>query len=177
MIDKSLVQIIRAQFALDWNGIHGARHWARVRENGLRLAEVTGANQKVIELFAFLHDSRRLNDGYDPEHGMRAAVFAEKLSGSAFDLSPGELELLTVACRGHSDGFTEGDTTVLSCWDADRLDLGRVGIRPHPDRLCTEAARDAQLLKWAYARSLKMTTTSNNPLHLTAGGRRGVGGT
>lgn len=28
----------------------------------------------------------------------------------------------------HSDGYTEGDITVQVCWDADRLDLGRVGI-------------------------------------------------
>ena len=155
MIDKALIKIIRAQFALEWNGIHGAPHWARVRENGLRLAEVTGANQRVIELFAFLHDSRRLNDGYDPEHGARGAMFARSLAGSAFDVSPGELKLLTEACRGHSDGLTDGDVTVLTCWDADRLDLGRVGIRPQPDRLCTEAARDAQVINWAYTGSLK----------------------
>lgn len=53
------------------------------------------------------------------------------------------------------EGQTLGDATVLTCWDADRLDLGRVGIRPHPHRLCTEAARDPVLLEWAYQRSVK----------------------
>ena len=155
MIDQKFVRIVRSQFALEWSGIHGAPHWARVRENGLRLAEVTGAKPRVIELFAFLHDSRRLNDGHDPEHGSRAALFAATLAGSAFELEAADLALLITACRSHSDGLTVGDITVLTCWDADRLDLGRVGIKPHPDRLCTEAARDPAVLEWAYQRSLK----------------------
>lgn len=155
MIGPALARIIRDQFALEWSGIHGASHWARVRENGLRLAELTGARPRVVELFAFLHDSRRMNDGHDPEHGARAALFAQSLAGSAFELAAPDLELLVVACRGHSDGLSQGDITVLTCWDADRLDLGRVGIRPHPDRLCTEAARDPVILEWAYRRSIR----------------------
>jgi uncharacterized protein len=38
------------------------------------------------------------------------------------------------------------------CWDADRLDLGRVGIIPKPDRLCTNAARD--ILEWSHERAI-----------------------
>lgn len=155
MIDQTLIRTIRGQFALDLRGIHGVPHWSRVRDNGLRLAELTGAKPRVVELFAFLHDSRRLNDGHDPEHGLRAGTFARSLVGSAFELAPAELDLLVTACQGHSDGLTMGDLTVLTCWDADRLDLGRVGIRPHPDRLCTEAARDSRLLEWAYQRSVR----------------------
>ena len=156
MTDQKLVQIIRGQFALEWtDGIHGEPHWSRVHENGLRLAELTGAKANVVELFAFLHDSRRLNDGYDPEHGLRAAEFARSLAGSAFELEPLDLELLVTACRDHSDGRKVGDLTVLTCWDADRLDLGRVGIRPRPDRLCTDAAREPGILEWAYQRSLR----------------------
>jgi len=155
MIDRELVRVLRDQFALEWNGIHGAPHWARVRENGLRLAERTKANPKVVELFAFLHDSKRLNGGRDPEHGARAARFARTLAGSAFELEAADLDLLVAACREHSDGLTAGDITVLTCWDADRLDLGRVGIKPHPDRLCTEAARDPVVLEWAHRRSLQ----------------------
>lgn len=156
MIDANLVHVIRDQFRLKWNGIHGAPHWTRVRENGLRLAESTGAKPRVIELFAFLHDSRRRTDGHDPEHGLRAAEFAAQLAGSAFHLEPTDLELLLVACRGHSDGLTTGEITVLTCWDADRLDLGRVGIKPQPLRLCTRAARDPAILEWAYKRSVRV---------------------
>ena len=87
MISKELIEELRSQFALDWGGIHGAPHWSRVRVNGLILAKQTGANICVVELFAFLHDSRRFNDDYDPEHGARAACFVESLRGKFFDLS------------------------------------------------------------------------------------------
>lgn len=66
------------------------------------------------------------------------------------------LEWLTLACCGHSEGLTAGaDVTVLTCWDADRLDLGRVGKRPDPRRLCTDAARGVEIISWAYARSIR----------------------
>jgi uncharacterized protein len=155
VIRRELIQIIRKQFALNWKGLHGAPHWARVRENGLRLAETTGAKTEVVELFAFLHDSRRLNDDSDYEHGKRAAMFAHALAGSEFELAPSDLEDLLTACRGHSDGLRQGNITVLTCWDADRLDLGRVGIKPHPNYLCTDAARDPAMLEWAYKRSIR----------------------
>jgi len=157
VIRRELIHIIRKQFALNWEGLHGAPHWARVRVNGLRLAETTGANTEVVELFAFLHDSRRQNDDSDYEHGKRAAMFAQTLAGSVFELGPSDLEDLLTACRGHSDGLRQGTITVLTCWDADRLDLGRVGIKPHPNRLCTVAARDPAMIEWAYKRSLRLT--------------------
>jgi uncharacterized protein len=153
--DHDLLQLIRTQFALDWDGIHGPRHWARVLDNGVRLAETTGANRRIIELFAILHDSRRLSEGDDPDHGQRAALYARTLAGTAFLLDPAGLELLTHACHSHSDGLLQGDITVLTCWDADRLDLGRVGIKPRAEFLCTAAARDPALLEWAYQRSIR----------------------
>ena len=55
----------------------------------------------------------------------------------------------------HTFGGREAHLTVQTCWDADRLDLGRVGNRPDPKRLCTDAARDPALLREAYARSLQ----------------------
>jgi uncharacterized protein len=44
--------------------------------------------------------------------------------------------------------------TIQTCWDADRLDLGRVGITPHPSRLCTEAARRPEMIRWADGRAI-----------------------
>ena len=155
-ISSQLIQLLREQFALNWGGIHGAPHWARVRENALRLSESTGANIKVVEAFAFLHDSQRQSDYQDPEHGWRAAEFARKLPASLLDLTESELVLLTAACEGHSDGLMKADVTVCTCWDADRLDLGRVGIIPDPARMCTEPARDSAVIRWAYARSTRV---------------------
>jgi uncharacterized protein len=153
-ITQELIRVLRAEFLLDWHGVHGASHWARVRENGLRLARSTGANPHVVEIFAFLHDVKRENDYSDPWHGSRAAKFSESLRGELIFLDDDEFNLLEIACSSHSDGLVDGDVTVLTCWDADRLDLGRVGIRPAPERLCTAAARNLKFIEWAYTRSL-----------------------
>lgn len=152
-ISRALIRHLRQQFRLDWHGIHGVRHWARVRANGLRLCPLTGANPRAVEAFAFLHDSQRANDDHDPEHGPRAAGFVRGLPAALLDLTPAERELVAIACEGHSEGWLTGEVSVITCWDADRLDLGRVGIRADPARLCTAAARDAAMIEWAYRRS------------------------
>jgi len=153
MISEDLIAVIEQGFALHLDGIHGKAHWARVRSNGLRLAEQTGANRDVIELFALLHDSKRMNNGHDPQHGARAARLAANLRGSFLELPDSEFELLRFACEYHTDGLTEAELTVQTCWDADRLDLGRIGIRPVPRRLCTPAAKEAATIEWAFAQS------------------------
>ena len=155
IVTPELLDALRRGFALDWRGIHGVRHWGRVRANGLQLAAAMGANPRVVELFAVLHDSCRRNDGYDPAHGRRAAARLPEMQGRYFDLDARELALLHDACAGHSDGGIDADVTVQVCWDADRLDLGRVGIRPSPERLCTPAARDPAVIARAYRRSVR----------------------
>jgi uncharacterized protein len=153
IITTDLVDHIRAQFQLDWGGIHGAGHWARVRVNGLRLARETGADTRIVELFAFLHDARRQSEGGDPEHGSRAARWVRTLNGSFFELQPRDLRLLEAACRDHSLGYRQANVTIQTCWDADRLDLGRIGIRPDPEYLCTRPARELEVIEWAFQRS------------------------
>ena len=155
MISEELIRTILKEYALPWSGIHGIAHWARVLENSMRLAEFTGAKVEVVQLFAIFHDARRVNEGWDTGHGRRGADFAASLRGSAFDLSAKEFDLLYTACVYHTDGLTDGDITVQTCWDADRLDLGRVGIRPRSHYLCTEVAKDPQILRWADERSQK----------------------
>ena len=113
---------------MDHNGFHGCAHWMRVLHNGRLLTETENANLKVVELFCLLHDTQRQNEDRDPEHGPRAADYARAIRGTTFDLKDDEMELLDEALRYHSDGYVEADITVQVCWDADRLDLGRVGI-------------------------------------------------
>ena len=127
-------------YALLWNGTHGVGHWARVLENGIRLAKETKANIEVVQFFAIFHDSCRVNECTDPDHGERGGNLALAFRDEWFVLSDGEWDLLYEACAGHTDGETEADITIQTCWDADRLDLGRVGIiLPH--KLCTPAPR------------------------------------
>jgi len=139
---------------LGHDGFHGKDHWLRVLENGRELATATGANLRVVELFAVLHDSQRRNEHHDPDHGRRAADYARSLQGVWFELTDEELAWLVEACRYHSDGLIEADLTVQACWDADRLDLGRVGTRPDPRFLCTNHGRRPEVIEAAYERSL-----------------------
>jgi uncharacterized protein len=147
-----LVHAILEDYALPWHGTHGLGHWARVLENGLRLAEVTGAKVEVVQLFAIFHDARRVNEGVDDGHGQRGADLAAELR-HLFKLPDADFELLYEACAAHTDGLTEADVTIQTCWDADRLDRGRVGIVPAPMKLCTPAAKTWEMIQWADGRA------------------------
>lgn len=150
---RPIVQTILAEYALPVAGLHGVTHWARVLENGRRLAEVTGADLTVVSLFAVFHDSRRVTESYDRGHGQRGADFAARLRGDLFEVEDDLFNLLYRACAGHTDELTHPDVTIQTCWDSDRLDLGRVGIPPHPSKLCTDAAKTKEILTWADGRS------------------------
>jgi hypothetical protein len=85
----------------------------------------------------------RFNDKHDPLHGPREAELARELHGEAFDLDEERMRLLEFACEEHTNGGVSSDPTVGICWDSDRLNLWRVGIRPDLRWLSTEAARRA----------------------------------
>ena len=135
-----LVKEILSQFKINKRGAHGPSHWARVKHHGLMIGEQVGADLEVIKLFAFLHDSQRMSEYRDPEHGFRAAQYAKSLNGKFFDLKTDQMDLLTIAMEGHSDGDLHLNPTIQTCWDADRLDLGRVGIKPSDEFLSATAA-------------------------------------
>jgi uncharacterized protein len=146
------IQAVRPVFRLNWNdGIHAVAHWSRVWHHGRHIAQAMEINDDILAWFAFLHDSQRHNDHIDPQHGRRAADFAVQLraDGILTELDHREFEWLCEAMRLHSDGHTTGEPAVCACWDADRLDLGRVGIEPDPSRLCTDPARDPQVIRVA----------------------------
>ena len=154
MLAPDLIRTIRQQYQLPWHGVHGVVHWARVLENGLRLSSTTCARQNVIWLFAVFHDSRRQNEDQDPQHGHRAAEFARSLRDTAFQISDEDFALLYTACEHHTTGRSHADVTVQTCWDADRLDLGRVRIKPDARYLCTAEAANPEMIAWAYERSI-----------------------
>ena len=153
MISPPLIEAILGQYWLALHGIHGPTHWGRVLENGRRLAFFTGANQKVVALFAVFHDACRRSEDHDPHHGSRGADLSGLFRGNLFELNDDEFSMLKVACRLHTEGLTEGNVTVQTCWDADRLDLGRIGVKPRPKLLCTSAAKDLSNLAWAHDRA------------------------
>ncbi len=111
---------------------HGEDHWRAVASQGISLAHACKLGPHGLAagaLFGLFHDCRRENDGYDPEHGLRAAKalanWAEESSISA-TLHDELLHSLIL----HDNGQVTKDLTVGLGWDADRSTLGRVGIAP-----------------------------------------------
>ena len=135
------------KFALngwDLGETHGLSHWERVERNGIILSMENGAirenvNIKVVRYFAYLHDKCRLNDWTDLEHGVRTADMLPTIRDMILkDFTDEEVALLEKACRYHTTEQRTGIPTVDICFDADRLDLGRVGIVPNPKLMATE---------------------------------------
>jgi uncharacterized protein len=146
MNTQAILRAVLRQYDLPKFGLHGLTHWARVLENGRLLAGRNRAKIRIVELFAMLHDSRRQDEGGDFEHGGRAAAYVGSLQRDLLQLTDEDLHLLQTACALHTHGLTQADVTVQTCWDADRLDLGRTGTTPDPERLCTAGARDPALI-------------------------------
>ena len=123
---------------------HGLKHWLQVEKNVILLAERTpGCDIEIARLFALLHDCRRENEGRDPEHGARAAQFTQKLYDSGMlGLDPGQLATLKFAMTHHNNGQVSDDPTIGVCWDADRLDLPRVGKTPDAALMSTRYGRE-----------------------------------
>ena len=130
--------------------LHGVHHWQCVAWTGLQLLpEVPKADPAIVLLFALFHDAMRVHDGHDPDHGRRGGKLARQLNGTSFHLSEERMALLQAACYGHNESWTTRDPTGGVCWDADRLNLWRCGVRPDPARLCTAAARQHKRILWA----------------------------
>lgn len=81
MATIKLITTILAQYQLNPDHEHGMAHWARVLENGLRLAEVTGADATVINLFALFHDACPEDEWKHPEHGARGERWLRSSGG------------------------------------------------------------------------------------------------
>lgn len=147
MTSKYLLRLskqVKSQFLLSANSDHGIDHWTRVEKVGLLLSKQAKADDEIIRLFALLHDSQRLCEGYDPEHGLRASEYAQRLfEQGLLVLEEPRLKLLKFACKYHNDrSVNSDDISVNICWDSDRIDLVRVGVDSKDIRLITQAGKD-----------------------------------
>jgi uncharacterized protein len=136
-----LWQTVSGQFSLAVDSDHGPDHWRRVERNGLLLAESSGADIVVVRLFALFHDSRRQNEFTDPDHGRRGALYASELRFQHYEITDHQFALLQTACIWHTEARHHADPTIGTCWDADRLDLGRVGVIPDPMFMNTDLGK------------------------------------
>ena len=117
---------------------HGVEHWDRVAKFGQMLCQ-GGADMDVILAFAYLHDSERQNNSIDDEHGSRASAFIDTIRDTELrELSDEQIRKLKRACELHTIEHRTGDMTIETCFDADRMDLLRVGIMPDPKRMATK---------------------------------------
>lgn len=112
--------------------LHGESHWRAVAAVGLELNRlVPSSNPSLLLAFGMLHDCRRRNDDYDPEHGARAADMALESIPLRDILSIDQIETLAYACLWHEKGRVERNQhDVGLCWDSDRYNLLRLGIDP-----------------------------------------------
>lgn len=159
------MKFLRGHFRLKWDGHHGAAHWSRVMLNGRKLAQAENAREDVALLFAFLHDHERDHENQDFTHGQRAADNAVNLRDKFFKIDDSGFLLLQQAMAMHSHGELEADITIQCCWDSDRLDLGRVGIMPDPQYLCTATAKNPKFILECYNRSAGINTLSTQGSH------------
>jgi len=145
-LDELFRQRVIRQFRLGSRSPHAVDHWDRVAAYGAFLGVRNGADLEVVQMFALLHDSQRFEEGADPEHGPRAALYASEVCTF---LQPDQLLKLMLACRDHDRGRTHDDPTIAACWDADRLDLDRVLINCDPAFMSTaEGKRLALKRPW-----------------------------
>lgn len=140
-----LTELVRVALPRAWrrdSEWHGEEHWRCVAATGLELSRsVPEVDQALVVCFGLLHDTRRENEGRDPGHGSRAAVFAGVLRDEGtLSLDERRFATLCEALHLHSDGLVSTDATIGACWDADRLHLPRVAIDPDPQRFSTAAA-------------------------------------
>ena len=112
----------------DLGTTHGVEHWDRVARFGKMLYQV-GVDMDVVTTFAYLHDSERMNNAKDIDHGLRASKLIDTI-------------------RRNTIKHKTGDITIDTCFDADRMDLFRVGIKPSPERMATK--RGAELVADPY---------------------------
>lgn len=141
--EKTLFKRIRDNFALNPKGDHGQGHWLRVYRNALKIASYCDIQSSVFEYFALLHDSMRLDEFEDHGHGQRALMYGRYLINEGLiRLDAEDQNRLLYACANHtkpdSSDRLYNDIVVQICWDADRLDIGRVGIIPDPKYFFTQ---------------------------------------
>lgn len=143
---QSLLEEICDHYRLNLYGAHGIEHWESVYANTLILSGVYGVDSEVFMLFALLHDSQRLDEDDDLEHGIRAAHKVQSyLEEGRIILDTKDQKRLLYACANHTKANKSDllykNLIVQICLDADKLDIGRVGVIPEKSHFLTPHAQ------------------------------------
>lgn len=170
----NLIDRLRMHTFID-SDIHGERHWSHVNHLGMKLAALMKLNpvqKRCVEVFAWTHDLARRDDGSGNEHAINGAeYFSNELVTLFPDIDELQIEIITSAIKYHSDGVCSEEAfhmgcfehidihsediikVIGCCWDADRLDLIRLGIAPTGKYMSSDHWEDLvplakQLNKW-----------------------------
>ena len=128
-----------AEIHMKANVIHGINHVLRALIYAKIMAsKICPQNMNDILLGVILHDIGRRNDGVDQGHPLRGAILAKRLLKDNWPNA--DKERILYAIEHHHKGLVTSDPVVGIIWDADRLDLGRVGLKIDTRRLSTIAA-------------------------------------
>ena len=134
---KELRRYCLNRWPKDLGATHGIEHWDRVARFGRVLYEV-GVDMNVVTAFAYLHDSERKDNCEDINHGKRASKLIDTIRTSLLsELNDKQITKLKQACELHTIKHRTGDITIDACFDADRMDLLRIGIKPSPNKMAT----------------------------------------
>ena len=137
---EALIETVSKNWKL--GDLHGLKHWQNVHRNAILLMQ-PGVNPFVVNAFAYLHDCCRISNGNDILHGKRAIMVINNIRCTILkNFSDEEIELLNAACLLHTDVLRTGYLTIDTCFDADRLDLDRIGITPNPHKMATKRGAD-----------------------------------
>jgi uncharacterized protein len=130
--------------------IHGLPHLRQVAYVAARLAACEGADWMQAMVGGFLHDCARKDDGGGQEHAFESARVAKVVLGRHY--SNMDVQRLLYAISHHAGGSTTQDPLIGSIWDADRLDLVRLGAEIDQGLLSTVHARRLVRLKAFHSR-------------------------
>ncbi|MGC9445631.1 hypothetical protein [Cereibacter johrii] len=88
-----------------------------------------------------------MEDSWDPDHGQREADLVGASRALRMILPEAVIPKLAEACLRHESGHRcPKDESIGACWDADRLNLVRMGRPLDPDRFGLLDVRDLDLL-------------------------------
>ena len=120
-------------------GIHGIPHLRRVSFIAGRIANFYGENVESAVVAGFLHDCARTDDGGGKRHAYDSAVLAKRVLAQFYPHL--DSARICKCIELHTDGKITTDRLLGSVWDADRLDLSRLGYKIIPELLSTDTAR------------------------------------
>ncbi|MDT8284120.1 MAG: HD domain-containing protein [Thermovirgaceae bacterium] len=137
-------------------GLHGISHLRRVAILSGRLAGAVGEDVESAVVMGFLHDCARRNDGTDLEHPHDSAVLARGLIERFFPHL--DVDRICDAIEGHADGEVTTDPLTACLWDADRLELKRIGRTIDLDLLSTKVAKRLARRRMSSLRTVRNVT-------------------